>query len=315
MTSRSLSKFLVIFALFDSTAAVAKSENFDILPMSKLIISIEYMDESLRKYEPRLKFLIDKAYVEYTELFDGPAKKLDGIPYDHLTIRVTHGFSGEANPETIELGISDIELYGFYGWEMIVLHEVLHFWNAETFRYADNREQWFNEGVSEYLTFRLAAKIGVISKEEIIDAFAKPIGSYLSAEGIGRLSLRKAASTDELKRQHYFLIYHGGYVVGMVLDHQIRLKSNGTKSLTDLMREIYRSNSRSEPYSKTSLIDSLSNSAAQDYSQFFDDYIDGTEIIPVGSFFDIGRLGLSQKFGLDVEDPNQVILLEMLTFE
>ena len=313
LMSRLAPAVILIFSLLVSTSPLARTT--DILPISKLRISIEFNDEELRKHEPRLKFLIDTAYVEFAELFNGPAKKLNGKPDDHLKIKVSHGLSSEADPETIDLGISEAKLYGFYNWEMGVIHEVLHFWSAETFRYATNQEQWFNEGVSEYLTLRLSAKLGIISKDEIFHVFAKPISTYLSAKGIGKLSLREAASTDELKRQHYLLVYHGGYVVGMILDHQIRLKSNGAKSLTDLMREVYASNSRSHPYSMTSLLSSISKSTLQDYTQFFDDYVDGKKIIPVGAYFDIGWLGISQQLGFDVEDPKQKVLLDMLTFE
>ncbi|PCI53240.1 MAG: hypothetical protein COB36_12405 [Alphaproteobacteria bacterium] len=313
--SKLLATALLTLLVFLPSISLAKDETTDTLPISGLLISIEYEDEEPRKYEPRLKFLIDRAYVEYTELFNGPALKVNGKPYTHLKLKISHGFYGEADPETIELGLSDAKLFGFYNWEMMVLHEVLHFWNAETFRYTDDQEQWFNEGVTEYLTFRLAAKIGIIPEDEVISSFAKPISTYLSAKGIGSISLREAASTDELKRQHYFLVYHGGFVTGMVLDHQIRVNSKGKKNLTDLMREVYASNSRHCPYSQSSLIRSLYKSTSQDHSKFFENYVDGTEIIPVGRYFDIGKLGFSQAFNIEIKDPKQQVLLDMLTFE
>lgn len=47
---------------------------------------------------------------------------------------------------------------------------------------------------------------------------------------------------------------------------------------------------------------------------FFERYVDGPEIIPVGSYFDIGMLEIFQQYGVDVKDENQKTLSQMLSF-
>ena len=95
------------------------------------------------------------------------------------------GYGGEADPEFIELrNISDRKLFGFLGWEIGLLHEMLHLW---------------------------------------------------SAKSIGEVSLSGAAKTSDMKRDHYFLIYHGDFVAGMILDHQIRAQSDSEFTLDDLI--------------------------------------------------------------------------------
>jgi len=245
---------VVFFLHFHVSFAEAKNaENFE-LPKSKLTLNLEFSNEGVALYKDRLIYLVDTTVEECIKLFGGLPRKLNGQDYTTLKIVVSDGFGGEADPEFIDLRISDTKLFGFYNWEMLLIHELLHLWSAETFRYVDDQEQWFNEGVTEYLTFRIAAKLGIIKQEDVLNTFSKPLSTYLSAKGLGRYSMRSAASTDQLKRQHYFLIYHGGYVAGMVLDHQIRLRSHEKFSLSTLMSELYFSHSREKPYSSSSIV-------------------------------------------------------------
>lgn len=190
----------------------------------------------------------------------------------------------------------------------------MHLWSAETFRHVDDQEQWFNEGVTEYLTYRIAAKLGLIEKKDVLTVFAKPISTYLSAKGIGEYSLRSAAKTSELKKQHYFLVYHGGFTAGMIIDHQIRVRSDREFTIETLMKGLYKTHSRNNRYSSDSILKLINDITESDFSDFFERYIYGNEVIPVGSYFDIGRLMLNE-IGAPIGEKEQQILQEMLTFE
>ena len=307
--------FAFCFLFFTSFSEANEIESVK-LPKSKLTLEIEFSDQSSKAYKGRLISLVDTYIHESSKLFGGLPKKLDGSFYTRLKVKLSSGgFGGEADPELIELrGISDQKLFGFYNWEIVLLHEILHLWSAETFRYAEYREQWFNEGVTEYITFRLATKLGVLKSDQVLNAFSTPIGNYLSAKGIGEHSLRSAAKTKELKSEHYFLVYHGGFVAGMILDHQIRSRSEGKFTLDDLMRGLYKTHSRDNRYSSESILELINTSMDIDFSVFFKRHIDGNEIIPVGDYFDIGQLMLSE-IGAPIEGENQQILADMLMLE
>ena len=298
--------------LFISPSKANDIEKYQ-LPISKLTLELEFADESAKPIKQKLISLVDLYISEATELFGGPPKKLNGDAYTRLRIKISkNGFGGEADPEFIELrDVSERKLFGFYGWEIGLLHETLHLWSAETFGYVDDQEQWFNEGVTEYLTFRLATKLGILKKDQILNAFSTPIGNYLSAKGISEHSLRSAARTKKLKKEHYFLVYHGGFVAGMILDHQIRSRSKGEFTLDDLMRELYRTHSRDNRYSSDSILKLMNTSMNIDFSAFFERHIDGNEIIPVGDYFDMGQLMLSE-IGAPIDGEDQKILADML---
>lgn len=255
-----------------------------------LSVSIEFSDSGLKKFEPRLRTLLEEAFSEYVGLFGGMPKSKDGSDYTQLKLKVSQGMGGEADPEYIELRINDTKLFGFYSWEMTLLHEVFHLWSAETFRYSSDREQWFNEGATEYYTFKLAVKLGIISQQEVASRFLFPVGSYLSAQGLTKTSMSLAPLVDGGKRDHYFLIYHGGLVAAMVLDYQIRANSNNIFSLDYLMRELYLSKSRENRYTNQTLVELIDSSTGFKAKSFFDRYIEGKQIIPVGRYLDLGLL-------------------------
>lgn len=307
---------LAVLSFWFVTSANANEIQSIEMPKSNLTLEIEFSTEQSKVYKDRLISLVDMYIYEASKLFGGLPKKLDGSFYTRLHLKLTsNGFGGEADPEFIELrGIGDRKLFGFYNWEIVLLHEVLHLWSAETFLYADDQEQWFNEGVTEYITFRLAAKLGVLKKDQVLNAFSKPIGNYLSAKGIGEHSLRSVGKTSELKKAHYFLLYHGGFVAGMILDHQIRSRSNGKFTIDDLMRGLYKTHSRDNRYSSDSVLKLINTNMNIDFSAFFERYIDGNEIMPVGNYFDMGQLMLSE-IGASIEGSNQKYLAEMLMLE
>ena len=289
----------------------AQSKETHLLPKSNIELNLELQNEGAADYKTALIALTDTALVEFTTLFGGLPKKTNGDVYDSLTIKlkeVERGLGGEADPEIIELRVSDAMVFEVFNWEVALIHEILHLWNAETFRYVDDHEQWFNEGVTEYLTYRLAAKLGIIKSDKVVTAFSIPIANYLSAKGLGQYSLRSAARTDKLKQKHYFLVYQGGFVAGMVLDHQIRSQSNGKFSLDDLMAEMYQAYSRENRYSSDSIQVLIKETMGLDFRDFFKNYINGKQIIPVGHYFNMGDLNFDRLSG----KTSQLVLSDML---
>ena len=45
-------------------------------------------------------------------------------------------------------------------WGYVMAHELLHFWNGLSIVPADHREEWFKEGITDYLTIVTLARNG-----------------------------------------------------------------------------------------------------------------------------------------------------------
>ena len=97
--------------------------------------------------------------------------------------------------------------------------------------------------------------------------------------------MRKAGQNNKTKFQNYFLIYHGGWVVAMVLDHDIRKRTKEQACLDDLMRWMYLHFPRDKSlYQAKDILVGLASIVDYDYTPFYDKYINGKKTIPVSNY-------------------------------
>jgi M61 glycyl aminopeptidase len=217
-----------------------KIERFTV---SNVEVSLHYFDQRLLPLDARIKAVVGQGFTEAVKLFGGLPKDLSGADYRRFQVNLRYGpGEAESDPQLIEIEMNEeLErkpVFGYITWQLALIHELLHFWNAETFRYRSGREQWFNEGVTEYYAFKLAIKLGLIGHSEIPARLGLPVGYYLNDSGIGVLSMSEAGVGEE-KFEHYFLVYGGGLTAALVLDYDLRRRTNNDKSLDDLMRAMY----------------------------------------------------------------------------
>ncbi|MGH9752998.1 MAG: hypothetical protein ACREA2_09455, partial [Blastocatellia bacterium] len=173
---------LVLLGLILVSACDARQRQSDNGPVKieKLIVSdvdvtLNYFDQRLLPLDSQIKDVIKLAFPEAVKVFGGLPKDLSGKVYREFRVNIRRDpdlqMAGEADTNVIDLtmneGMENKLVFGYYTWKLVVIHEMLHFWNAETFRYQSGREQWFNEGITEYYTLRVGIKLGLIGKDEI----------------------------------------------------------------------------------------------------------------------------------------------------
>ncbi len=276
----------------------------------ELEVVLNLHDEKSRTFEVNLTSLIRKAYAHFAGIMGGPPLDAGGWPISKLVIDVQSGrLAGEAHPGRLELTLDEEKVFGFLDWRALVIHELFHLWNAETFSYVDYREQWFNEGATEYMTFKALMKLGLVSREQGPLLLVRAWGNYNSARGIGEISLREAGHNDR-KKGHYFLVYHGGVTACMIFDYEIRRTTNNQKSFEDLLRYLYETHNHTDrKYNAVSLIKALKAVGGADFTDFFRRHIHGTEIMPIGRYVtrmevEAVRLGQIEK----VPEPDRGVL-------
>ncbi|HEY9228389.1 MAG TPA: hypothetical protein VIP11_17155, partial [Gemmatimonadaceae bacterium] len=192
----------------------------------------------MARLESELRALLPGALSRYRELFGGLPLGSNGRPLDTVTVDITAAPVGEGTADAgiVRVAVGEVPAFGFYDWRLVLLHEVFHLWNGESFRYSSGAEQWFNEGITEFYTMQTAARLGVVDPLRAVDVTAIGLGFYGSAPDLGTRAIVDAASTPELKFRNYFLVYGGGWMAGLILDHDIRTRTRGRRSLDDLMR-------------------------------------------------------------------------------
>ncbi len=280
-------------------------------------VAIDYTFKDSFSYNKKdeITETIVQAFAIFTSIFGGPPRDLSDKTYRRIRVEIKEGQNGgEADPGVIFLTLSNEKLFGFSSWKTILLHELFHLWNAESIRYKDGREHWFNEGFSEYYAFRTATKIGILTPQEALEISLFPIGYYSSAKGLGKISMRDAGRNNKSKFDHYFLVYHGGWVTAIILDFDIRKRTQNRKNLDSLMAWLYKNFPRSKKlYDMEDIIRGLKVTTGKDYSEFFKSYINGTQTIPIANYFNVGKAMWSTSFGQKIGE-RETILFKTLGF-
>ena len=292
---------LLLFFCLSSFAAIGQSTPYKSLRVKNDVVQISYqfMDKASWQKEAEFTHLITRAFDIYKDIFGGLPRDLEGKKYNDFVVKVKQAkhLGGEADPNLIILTWSENTMFGYANWKALLLHELFHLWNAESIRYSTSKEHWFNEGFSEYYAYRTAAQMGLLSPEDAISMAAQPVGYYSSAKGLGSISMRDAGKNNKLKFENYFLIYNGGWVAAMTLDHDIRKRTSGRRSLDDLMKWLYANFPREKKlYDVKDIAIGLRTISDIDYQTYFDDYVLGTKVIPVADYFDLGRAAWDLKF-------------------
>jgi predicted metalloprotease with PDZ domain len=265
------------------------------LRVGQVDVRIEYADEAAATVDSVVRDLVPRALEEYRRLFGGMPKDASGEEIVDLRIELSRAPRGEGNsdPGVVQVAMGDEPMFGFYDWQQVLLHELFHLWSAETFRYGTDAEQWFNEGAAELYALRTAARLGLIEPERVPANAATLVGFYLTSRNVERLSMREAGSTPENKRENYFLVYDGGFTAALVLDYEIRRRTEGRRSLDDLMRWLYvHFDAGERRYGMDDLVRGLRETGAGEFADFFSRHVDGRESIPVWRHLDLGRMSL-----------------------
>lgn len=123
----------------------------------------------------------------------------------------------------------------------LLAHEMFHQWDGHTIKPVDPEElcYWFTEGFTDFYMRRLLYRNGLASADEYAAHVNKKLSDLWTSPVRNAPNERVQADfwkNDAVKR----LPYVRGDVVAMIVDHGIRVRSNGRRSLDDLMRELVR---------------------------------------------------------------------------
>ena len=182
-------------------------------------------------------------------------------------------------------------------WGHIVAHEMIHLWNGRGIRF-DPSEEWFKEGVTDYLSFKALLATGQLTEDQFLHRIGASYGYYTEVAG-QRLSLSAAGRN---KSENSTLVYNGGEIFAMALDIELRKRTDGRCGIEDLMSALYtpRHGSRTAVTSRE-IISAANAVAAADVSRLFAQYANGTEVIPLADV--VGAAGLDVTKNSAASDP------------
>src|SRR5258706_943969 len=255
----------------EGQANTFRAENFDILYDSPVEASnFKKLDFQVRgvphriiidgegNYDPeRLRAHVQKIVEAETTMFGG-------IPYHDYTfilhLRSNTG-GGLEHLNSTALGFKRFEFAtkdGYRKFDALVAHEFFHLWNVKRIRpdalgpfdYTKEnytRLLWVAEGITEYYGQLMVRRAGLISDQAYLDHLAQQIQDFQETPGRQVMSAEEASfdswikfyRPDENSVNSQISYYDKGELLGLLLDLDIRRRTNNAKSLDDVMRYLY----------------------------------------------------------------------------
>ena len=224
-----------------------------------------------------------------------------GLEHKHSTLTMSARFNSH-----------DRESY--LDWLGLISHEFFHTWNVKRLRPQSlgpfdyevenyTRSLWIAEGLTSYYDDLLLLRAGLMTEGEYLSRLSNQISGAQSKEGRKVRSLEQASYDAWIK--HYrkdenfnnvaVSYYTKGAVVGWLLDMQIREKTNGAKSLDDVMVLASSRFSGDKGFTPKDFQNVAEEIAGQTLEPFFRDFVRGTKELPLAR--------AAQWVGLLFDDP------------
>ena len=209
-----------------------------------------------------------------------------GLEHRNSTVVMTNRFATEKRKD-------------YLGWLSLIAHEYFHTWNVKRLRPNSlrpfdfeqenyTRSLWVAEGITSYYDDLLVRRAGLSTRKEYLKALSEQLNRLLETPGRRHITLTDASfdawirlyqPTDDLHNSN-ISYYNKGAVVAWLLDTEIRQRTQGKKSLDDLMREAYRT-FQGEGFSEGEFRQLASRVAGSDLNDFFQKTLDSTEELPL----------------------------------
>ena len=243
-----------------------------------------------------------------------------GLEHRNSTVVMTSRFATEKRKD-------------YLGWLSLISHEYFHTWNVkrlrpESLRPFDfeqenyTRSLWIAEGITSYYDDLLVRRAGLSTRKEYLEALSEQLNRLLETPGRRHITLGDASfdawirlyqPSDDLHNSN-ISYYNKGAVVAWLLDTEIRQRTQGKKSLDDLMRAAYGTFT-DKGFSEAEFRRLASQVAGADLTAFFEQTLDSTEELPLEPALSYWHLTWKAKeddpqpyFGVDlVAGPRAVI--------
>ena len=187
----------------------------------------------------------------------------------------------------------------------VTAHEFFHAWNVKRIRpqclepvdYAHEQPcdaLWFSEGVTSTVSELALLRTGLMSEEHYLEGIAREIQSLQSRPAHRLMSAEASSIGTWLDKYPAYRLpqrsidyYNKGFLLGVLLDLQLREASGGKKSLRDLFLYLDANFARDGKFFGNSegLRWAAEAVTGTDFRSFWQRYVSGTDEMPYDDFF------------------------------
>ena len=205
----------------------------------------------------------------------------------------------------------------------LVSHEFFHLWNVKRIRpdalgpFDYNKENytkllWVAEGITDYYSDLALRRAGLISEQDYLSAVARSFQDLQNTPGRLVQSVEESSfdswikfyRQDENSINSQVSYYDKGAILGLLLDLEIRNKSNNTKSLDDVLRYLYQEFfKKSRNYTPEDFQKIVETMAGSTLDEFFSKYVRGREELDYNASLAAAGLKLDRGIRTDGAKP------------
>ncbi len=222
----------------------------------------------------------------------------------------------------------------------IAAHEFFHLWNVKRLRPAGlgpfnytkevyTKSLWFVEGITTYYSYLTMLRAGLWTPQDFLKRMATEI-QVLHYEPGRKLMSAESSSfhawffdrSPQMQETNFandtISYYNKGALLGMLLDLSIRSRTDGKKSLIDVLRLMYRKfyespatsyYLRGQGYRESDILAAVNQVSGSDFTPFFKQYIAGTKPLPYNAILSKAGLELHTRISPG-EPPSLGVLIQ-----
>jgi len=224
----------------------------------------------------------------------------------------------------------------YRGFLSLVAHEFFHLWNVKRIRpdalgpfdYTQEnytKVLWVAEGITDYYADLTLRRAGLVTESEFLTATARSMWSLQNTPGRLEQTVEESSfdswikyyRQDENSINSQVSYYDKGALLGLLLDLEIRKRSNAAKSLDDVMRYLYAEFfKKNRNYGPADVQKACELMAGSSLEEFFNKYVRGTAELDYNAALEAAGLHLDTTsatggvyFGADVAMDNDRLIV------
>ena len=202
-------------------------------------------------------------------------------------------------------------------------HEFFHLWNVKRLRPAElgpfdyTREVytpslWFAEGVTTYVGYLSLLRSGLWTREKFLSRLCDEISALEEEPGRTLMSAESSSfhawfydRSPQMQETNFanstISYYNKGALLGMLLDLEMLSRTQGAKSLLDVLSLLYHKFYETPPatyygpghgYNEQDILEAVNEVAGSDFTPFFESYVRGTAPLAYGRALGVAGLAL-----------------------
>jgi predicted metalloprotease with PDZ domain len=215
----------------------------------------------------------------------------------------------------------------YRGFLSLVAHEFFHLWNVKRIRpdalgpfdYTQEnytKMLWVAEGITDYYADLALRRAGLITESEFLASTARAFQSLQNTPGRLVQSAEEASfdawikyyRQDEDSVNSQVSYYDKGAILGLLLDLEIRKRSNNAKSLDDVMRYLYAEfYKKNRNYGPADFQKACELMAGGSLDEFFNRYVRGKEELNYDAALEAAGLRLDPTGPAAPANPNVIV--------